>query len=183
MSIPESTIAKYNKVRELSIRGEGNEATTAQRILAKMERQHAGIKEAADEIRLEHQLFEEDELDHEPERHWSEVYQEQQQQQREKELRKQKWSGWKDKAESFFRWAAENAHQAFTLRELQDWAYDVEIRLRENKSGSISAAVKIPKDIVWKVDTLSDQQRLIFSRLVGQMVEQEIFEYLGEDNL
>jgi flagellar biosynthesis GTPase FlhF len=180
--IPPQTIAKYNKVWMLAQRGEPNEAKNAQRVLTNMQRQFPEIEREAEKARTkEKEVEKEIHAPNEPEgRHWSEVYADQKAEKEEQKQRKEKWTEWKDKANSFFEWAAHSAHSAFSMHQLQEWTYDVEIRLRENRSGSVSAAVKIPKNIVWKVDRLSDQHRLLFARMVGQMLEQEVFEYLGE---
>jgi len=183
MNIPSHVITKYNKVWMLAQRGEPNEAHNAQRVLTNMERQHQGIKEEARKTREKEKKHEEEIYENgedDPTRHWSDVYHEKEQKKKDRQDRQEKWEKWKTKASSFFNWAAHSAHEAFSIQQLQEWAYDVEIRLRENKSGSVSAAIKIPQNIVWKVDQLPPQHRLIFSRLVGQMVEQEMYEYLGE---
>ena len=131
MTIPQSVIDKYNKVRMLAQRGEGNEAKNAKRILENMVRQHPGIKEAAAKTRHREKQADRQVYDQpEPQgRHWSDVYQEQTEAKVEREHRKERWKEWKDKAGSFFQWAAESAHQAFSMHQLQEWAYDVEIRL------------------------------------------------------
>ena len=185
MKVSQQVIDKYNKVWMLAQRGEPNEAKNAQRVLDNMQRHHPNIDQIAKKMR-EKEARQEKELN-EPEdpqedtRHWSDVYNEMEQKRAERQERKEKWKEWKQKASSFFNWAAESAHQAFSMQQLQEWAYDVEIRMRENQSGSISAAVKIPKNIVWRVDRLTPHHRLVFARMVGQMVEQEVYEYLGEE--
>jgi len=170
----------------LAQRGEPNEAKNAQRILENMQRQYEGIDQQAKktrekEAKQEQELQEDTEDEYGDSRHWSDLYKEQKQKEKDREVRKERWEGFKEKASSFFNWAAESAHHAFSIQQIQDWAYDVEIRMRENQSGSISAAVKIPKDIVWKVDRLTPHHRLVFARMVGQIVEQEVYEYLGEE--
>ena len=185
MKIKTAVIEKYNKIWMLAQRGEGNEAKNAQRILENMQRHHQGIDQQAKETRegeekQEQELQEDPEDEYDDSRHWSDVYKEQKRKKEDRQARKEKWTDFKEKASSFFNWAAESAHHAFSMQQLQDWAYDVEIRMRENQSGSVSAAVKIPKTIVWKVDRLDTHHRLLFARMVGQMVEQEMYEYLGE---
>ena len=184
MKISQQVIAKYNKVWMLAQRGERNEAKNAERVLENMQRQHQGIDQAARKAR-ERETREETQMQEDPpepdlSRHWSDVYQENERKRAHHEERKERWKEWKEKASNFFEWAAESAHQAFSMQQLQEWAYDVEIRLRENQSGSVSASVKIPKKIVWKIDRVSPHHRLVFARMVGQMVEQEVYEYLGE---
>ena len=186
MKVAPAVIAKYNKVWMLAKRGEPNEAKNAQRILENMQRHHEGIDQQAKETRekeakQEQELQEDPQEEYDDSRHWSDVYKEQKQKEENYKARKERWEGFKEKASSFFNWAAESAHYAFSMQQIQDWAYDVEIRMRENQSGSVSAAVKIPKDIVWKVDRLSPHHRLVFARMVGQMIEQEVYEYLGEE--
>ena len=181
--IPERMLDRYVKVRRLAERGQAGERLSAQRVLAKLEKEYPNIRAKAEEWE---RLTEGDVPDPEPRQnydeppHWSDVYQQQQTQKRNAQW-KQKFTEWGQSASNAFSWMADMASQAFSAQEARVLATEnkyTKIQVRHNESGSVTLNVRITPELHNYLAALNEEQQAVYANTVAQRVAADLYSML-----
>lgn len=174
-------IDRYKAIVAHAERGEGNEKANAQRLRAKMEAQHPGIKEEAFPPPPR------DEGGFDPFRAWRSrgapaPEPEEEEDTSSRRRRSEQRARWADFASEAFRWTSQVVEEMSSLGTARAYAEGItEIQSKLLQSGKYQIALKFAlKDLYAIAGSMNEAQRQEFARYVAAMVEAQVLALLEE---
>lgn len=162
-----SAILRYLKVKALADQGAPGEQTNARRILNKMERDHPGIRDAAQRYK-EDQEREEAEPDGYP-AHYE--------------------GGFGGNWENIFEFAAQAAGYAYTFAQSAvnaqhgRWlAAHVDTYTRKTATGNTVIGIRMPEEIQWQAQQMNPFQKQMFCQALHELLDDQLAVLLDDSS-